>query len=652
MRWIGQHIWDFISRFRSDVYLEATETGTIASGGNLGLDSNNKIVKATTGSGDLTYNGSTANGLLTYGGSTVVDVESTLTYDPTAAIQLTQTPSLASTYKAYVMDLNTTVTASQTITAFEVDMDKDGVTADGADFNFYGINNDLDDSATNHANGTSILRGVFNSLTHANATGTTAQYGVVNVLTGSDTQYGLKQTLTGATVGTTYGIHQTIDDGGYDLWFRSSADADDYFSLATGAVGATTITTVDDGGEAAHLTFTVDGKITMTPADISGTVFHLDADAGSDNVVDIDAGVLECKATASATFDTPSFTVSNSALSVLNVSDTGNNTQGGILNLRNSRGDNDAQDHDNVGELRFSGNDDGTPSSQIYSIVKGSVADATSGQEAGKLELQVAEYDGTVTTGLKLDGDTDADGEIDVTIGAGAASITTIAGDLDIDGDTITSAGGLKIIPADVSGLALHIDADADSDNEVQIDAGLLDINVTTRSSITSGGSITLYSTESKYHKLYDFNTTTFENQYDSGEYSGKILRYSPGSNNTLTAGQIYYLRTTGAWALGDADAASTATLLLGVGLGGGAQTVGVLTEGFIRVPSTEILNTPGSGAVDGLPLYLSTTDGHFDFTAPSASGDIVRIVGYAIDDHSSDVLVYFNPDKTWIEIA
>ena len=47
MKWIGQHIWDFISRFRSDVYLEGTDSGTIASGGNLGLDSNNKIVKAT-----------------------------------------------------------------------------------------------------------------------------------------------------------------------------------------------------------------------------------------------------------------------------------------------------------------------------------------------------------------------------------------------------------------------------------------------------------------------------------------------------------------------------------------------------------------------------------------------------------------------------
>ena len=56
MKWIGQHIWSFISRFRNDVYLEDIDTGTIASGGNLGLDSDNKIVKATvsSGSGDIT----------------------------------------------------------------------------------------------------------------------------------------------------------------------------------------------------------------------------------------------------------------------------------------------------------------------------------------------------------------------------------------------------------------------------------------------------------------------------------------------------------------------------------------------------------------------------------------------------------------------
>ena len=47
MKWIGQHIYDLVSRFRDDVYLEDVSSGTIASGGNLGLDSNNKIVKAT-----------------------------------------------------------------------------------------------------------------------------------------------------------------------------------------------------------------------------------------------------------------------------------------------------------------------------------------------------------------------------------------------------------------------------------------------------------------------------------------------------------------------------------------------------------------------------------------------------------------------------
>ena len=47
MKWLGQYIQDFIARFRNDVYLEDVDSGTIASGGNLGLDSNNKIVKAS-----------------------------------------------------------------------------------------------------------------------------------------------------------------------------------------------------------------------------------------------------------------------------------------------------------------------------------------------------------------------------------------------------------------------------------------------------------------------------------------------------------------------------------------------------------------------------------------------------------------------------
>jgi len=53
IKWIGQHIVDLIARFRSDVYLENIDSGTIASGSNLGLDSNNKIVKADVPTGDI-----------------------------------------------------------------------------------------------------------------------------------------------------------------------------------------------------------------------------------------------------------------------------------------------------------------------------------------------------------------------------------------------------------------------------------------------------------------------------------------------------------------------------------------------------------------------------------------------------------------------
>ena len=84
MRWIGQHIVDFIARFRSDVYLEDISSGTIASGGNLGLDSNNKVVKqGDTGITDLHGAGvdGSANQLLTDDGDGTVTSESTLTYD-------------------------------------------------------------------------------------------------------------------------------------------------------------------------------------------------------------------------------------------------------------------------------------------------------------------------------------------------------------------------------------------------------------------------------------------------------------------------------------------------------------------------------------------------------------------------------------------
>ena len=228
--------------------------------------------------------------------------------------------------------------------------------------------------------------------------------------------------------------------------------------------------------------------------------------------------------------------------------------------------------------------------------------------------------------------------------GAGGSTLEGIDDQSSSNDDQITITDTAVIINDDSDDIDFRIESN-DNTHAFFVDGG--------DNTIATGG-IDATNHKDGFAVFNDFNGTTFENTLTDGQFgSAEVLRYSPGADDTLTTGQIYYLHTDGTWNSADANAASSGgSQLLGVGLGGSARTVGALLHGFIRIPSSEILNTPGSGAVDGLPLYISTTPGHFDFTAPSASGDIVRIVGYAIDDDSSDVLVYFNPDKTWVELT
>ena len=124
------------------------------------------------------------------------------------------------------------------------------------------------------------------------------------------------------------------------------------------------------------------------------------------------------------------------------VTDTGNDSGGPEIRLWNSRDGSAGQDNDVLGTISFHGNNDGTPAQKGYNKIIGSIADASTGSERGKLDFQVMEYDGTLTSGLSLTG-MDANGEIDVTIAAGVDSTTTIAGELDYYGDNMTAAGAI-----------------------------------------------------------------------------------------------------------------------------------------------------------------------------------------------------------------
>ncbi len=109
----------------------------------------------------------------------------------------------------------------------------------------------------------------------------------------------------------------------------------------------------------------------------------------------------------------------------------------------------------------------------------------------------------------------------------------------------------------------------------------------------------------------------------------------------TVALMDLVYLGSASKWLLTDADAAATATGMLGICLDGGVDT------------DTTTVALPGSFVRDdtwnwtpGAILYIdTTTSGGLTATQPSGTDDVIRIVGYAT---TADT-IYFNPDSAWI---
>lgn len=122
---------------------------------------------------------------------------------------------------------------------------------------------------------------------------------------------------------------------------------------------------------------------------------------------------------------------------------------GPLFHFVKTRSGSSGGDDNTVGVIKFSGPDkQATPVETEWAAIVAQISEADDTDEAGKLSFYVAESDGTttaLTAGLVLEGEHATDGQVDVNIGAGAASMTTIAGDLDIDGDTITTAGAISL---------------------------------------------------------------------------------------------------------------------------------------------------------------------------------------------------------------
>jgi hypothetical protein len=127
------------------------------------------------------------------------------------------------------------------------------------------------------------------------------------------------------------------------------------------------------------------------------------------------------------------------------------------------------------------------------------------------------------------------------------------------------------------------------------------------------------------------------QNPGATAEGNGLVIKLH---TSTTVFGKIYYKSNlAAAWSQADADS-DGATRMLAVALGTSSSNDGMLLQGIIRIAS--------HGLSAGAPLYVSTTAGEFTTTAPSGSGDYVRVVGYTIDSNT----IYFNPSGTWVEVS
>jgi hypothetical protein len=135
---------------------------------------------------------------------------------------------------------------------------------------------------------------------------------------------------------------------------------------------------------------------------------------------------------------------------------------------------------------------------------------------------------------------------------------------------------------------------------------------------------------------------TTYRQPTSSAGY-GDVVYYG-SSGGALTAGFIYYLNTSGAWTVANSNVASSSKYMLGIALGTSISN-GMLVRGYAKFAVGNY-----ASVTVGQILYLGTTNGYFQNTAPSSTAQVVRVVGYCVD--ATNDIIYFCPDNTWVEIA
>tara|TARA_R110001583_G_scaffold74378_1_gene206173 strand:- start:1921 stop:4221 length:2301 start_codon:yes stop_codon:yes gene_type:complete len=403
-----------------------------------------------------------------------------------------------------------------------------------------------------------------------------------------------------------------------------TADVTGALPIANGGTASTSTTYCD-------LTSNVTGTLPVGNGGTGATTF-------TSNALLYGNGTGAVQSSSNLTYSGAIFTItdSDSFQPVLKIENTHNSALSGNIIFSKTRGAGTSADGDRIGQIFFIGHDDAGNTGQTYGLIECTSKESGTGQEGGKIFLQVASHDGSEVTGLTIE-DGDADGEVDVTIAAGATSVTTISGTLTMGSTAaITNAGLLSVAnQSNVTGVGTISSGTwqgtAIASAYLDADTAHLSGTQTFSGDKTFSGKCTIDS------RVYALPGTS-----DGDHVAGDVVYF--GGTTGMTAGKCYYFTNGGQWAEANAGADATATGLLAISLGTASNTDGMLLRGMVT-PSA-----PAGTDDEGKKVYLRATGGALTTDIPTSSGQFVRIVGYML--HASNDAIYFNPDNTYVEIA
>mgnify|MGYP003663947679 FL=1 len=301
----------------------------------------------------------------------------------------------------------------------------------------------------------------------------------------------------------------------------------DTVTFAAGTNGTLTITTVDTAAAAANVGFVVDGTFDIDAAGavtIDGSAITIGGD--SDVAIDIDSSTLDIDASGAITLDGVGLAVGSSGAASLITSGAASDivvttvhTAGMAFQLNaNTNAASEVEINAGILDLNASGNitidgaDDITTTAVDNLSLATSSADGLLLISSAHTAGQAIHIDGNANAGSIVDIDAgilDIDvtaaatidavgvaigagsGELDLTT-TGTMDVNSAALDIDTSGAITIDAAGvasdISISTAHTAGTAFLLDANANAGSIVQVDAGILDLNVTGVSTLNTTG--------------------------------------------------------------------------------------------------------------------------------------------------------------------